>query len=172
MLEQLIALLGKSIESDEIRSLFTEWNVAFPKKTFCTANVDSIGSCKMEREGMKMYFTRGANSRFMKPIKGVRKSSFICLFSMIEFQKKRKGPIPFGVKHDMTYDELTAILGKPKTNNVVSQSTVWRKTYEGNYELIVSDEVYSDGKKLRSITFSYVYEPDLYTLEDYEKAGL
>jgi hypothetical protein len=63
-------------------------------------------------------------------------------------------------------------LGKPTTNNVVSQSTVWRKAYEGNYELIVSDDVYSDGKKLRSITFSYVYEPDLYTLEDYEKAGL
>lgn len=172
MLDELIALLGKSIESDEIRALFAAWNVTFPKKTFCTANVPSIGSCKMEREGMKMYFAKGGNSRYMKPIKGVRKSSFICMFSMIEFQKKRKGGIPFGVRYDMSYDELTSVLGKPVVTNLVSTTTVWRKRYEGNYELIVSDDLFKDGKKLRSITFSFVYERDLDTLEDYEKAGL
>jgi hypothetical protein len=172
MLDELIALLGKSIESDEIRALFAAWNVNFPKKTFCTAEVPSIGSCKMEREGMKMHFARGGNSRYMKPIKGVRKSSFICMFTKIEFQKKRKGVVPFGVRHDMNYDELTAILGKPMVTNAVSTVTVWRKRYEGSYELIVTDDLHKDGKKLRSITFSFMYEPNLDTLADYEKAGL
>ena len=172
MLAKLIALLGKSIESDEIRALFEEWKTDFPKKTFCTADNPGLGSCKMEREGIKLYFSRGANSRYLKPVKGWRKSSYIAMLTHIEFQKKRKGEVPFGIKHEMTDEELTAILGKSVTTNLLGETIMWRKTYQKIYEIIVADTVLATGKKVRTVTLNFLYEPNLFTLEDYEKAGL
>jgi hypothetical protein len=51
MLNKLIALLGKSIDSKEIKDLFAEWKVAYPKTTTYTANNDVVKT-KMEKDGL------------------------------------------------------------------------------------------------------------------------
>jgi hypothetical protein len=171
MLEKLISLLGKSIESDEIKSLFTELGFGYPSKTTCTANNDSIKG-KFEKDGIRLYFGRGANSRYLKPILGKTKGSFIGIFYMVEFTKKCKdGVMPLGVKYAMKPEELTAILGEPKVVNFMGTTSTWRKNVSDKHELIVSD-VSSDSGFLRGITLSFIYEQDLYSMEEYEKAEL
>jgi hypothetical protein len=171
MIENLISLLGKSIESDEIKDLLMSWNVAYPTKITCTADSPNLKG-KIEKDCIRLYFGRGGNSRYLKPIPTRWKGGFVALFTMIEFTKKRKGGIPFEVEHSMTSEELTAILGEPVVVNFMGKTTTWRKNVTDKHELIVSDTVSTDETSLRSITLSFIYEQDLYTMEDYEKLKL
>jgi hypothetical protein len=170
MIEKLLPLLGKSIESVEIKALFAEFNWPMPTKTTCTANNSTIKG-KFEKDGIILYFGRGGNSRYLKPIEAAKKGSYIGIFSMIEFTKKYKGKIPFDIKFDMKSAELTPILGEPKVDNFMGQTTTWRKNYTDTHEFIFSDWVSGD-KIIRAITLSFKYESDLYSMEEYAKAGL
>jgi hypothetical protein len=170
MIEKLLPLLGKSIESEEIKALFTELGWVYPSKTTCTANNDKIKG-KFDKDGVLLYFGRGANSRYLKPILAKTKGSYIGIFYMMEFTKKCKNELPFGLKYKMTPEELTAILGEPKVVNFMGTTTTWRKNYTDKHELIVSDSIIGDSDLLRSITLTFNYERDLYTMEEYEKTG-
>ncbi len=171
MLEKLIPLLGKSIESEEIKSLYKDWNAQYPKRITCTANESNIKG-KVEKDCIRLYFGRGGNSRYLKPIPAAWAGGYIGMLYMIEFTKKSRGGIPFDVTHAMTPNELTAILGTPKVVDFMGTTTTWRKNTSNKHELIVSDLLSIDGTLIRGITLSFIYEPDLYTMEDYEKAGL
>jgi hypothetical protein len=171
MIENLVTLLGKSIESEEIKGLLESWRVLYPSKITCTADSPGLKG-KIEKDCVRLYFGRGGNSRYMKPIPAKFKGGFIAMFTMIEFTKKRKGGIPFDVEHSMTPAELTAILGEPKVVEFMGTTTTWRKNYTEQHEFVVSDTLATDGTSIRSMTLTFHYEPDLYTMEDYEKAGL
>jgi hypothetical protein len=171
MYDKLIPLLGKSIEDKEIKDLLTAWNIVYPKSIYCTPNNTNLKG-KIEKNCIRLYFGMGGNSRYLKPIPTSRANSFIAQFTMIEFTKKRTGDIPFGVRFDMTADDLTAILGTPKVVDFMGKTTTWRKNYSNKHEFIVSDSLFTDGTFLRSMTLSFIYEPDLNTMEEYKKAGL
>ncbi len=171
MIENLIPLMGKSIESEEIKTLLKSWNVAYPTKITCTADSPGLKG-KIEKDCVRLYFGRGGNSRHLKPIPTRWTGGFVALFTMVEFTKKRKGGIPFDVEHSMTAEELTAILGEPKIVEFMGTMTTWRKNYTEQHELIVSDSLSNDGSSLRSITLAFNYEADLNTMEDYEKAEI
>jgi hypothetical protein len=171
MIEKLVPLLGKSIENEQIKDLLESWNVAFPSKITCTADSPGLKG-KIEKDCVRLYFGRGGNSRYMKPIPTRFKGGYVAMFTMIEFTKKRKGGIPFEIEHSMTADELTTILGTPKVVEFMGTTTTWRKNYTDKHELIVSDTLSTDGSSLRSITLTFIYEQDLDTMEEYEKAGL
>ncbi len=170
MLEQLMPLLGMRVDSQEIKAIFTEWNAVFPKRISCTANEPNIKG-KVEKNCFRLYFGRGGNSRYLKPIPTSWQGGCFGIFTMIEITKKQKGPIPFGLSFDMPASELTKILGQPQTVEFVGTTTTWRKNMSDKHELVVSDTVSVDGSELRSMTVSFIYEPDLYTMEEYEKAG-
>ncbi len=165
MTEKLCKLLGKSIESDEIKALFAEWNVEYPKSTTCTPNHSTVKT-KMEKDGVKLYFTVGGNSRFTKPIPAKKANSYIGIFSMIEFTKKCKLELPFKIERTMSAAEFTAILGEPKVVNFMGETTTWRKNFNETQEIIVSHNAYADGTRIESITIAFNYEPDLNTEED------
>jgi hypothetical protein len=171
IITDLLPLLGKSLESKEIKALFTAWGVAYPKTITCTANSDTVRT-KMEQNGIKLYFGRGGNSRHLKPQPAPRKGSYTGLFTMIEFLPKYKGEMPSNVTQGMDDTELTGILGEPKVVDFMGKTTTWRKPYQDLYEFVVSKTIWQDGKETRAITLSFIFEPDLYTLEDYKKAGL
>lgn len=173
MIEKLLSLLGRSIESEEIKSLYKEFDAIYPKKITCTANNDGIKG-KVEKDGIKLYFGRGGYSRYLKPILAKTKGSNIGMFTMIEFTKKYKDAIPFGVTYDMKHDELTKKLGKPKVVEFMGKTSTWRKNFTDKHELIVSDmqTTNTSTDMIRSITLSYIWENDLYTMEDYAKANL
>lgn len=160
MLEKLIPLLGKSIEDKEIKDLLTEWNVTYPKSITCTANNTNLKD-KIEKHCIRLYFGMGGYSPYLKPIPAAREGSFIAQFTMIEFTKKRTDSMPFGVRFDMTPDELTAIFGEPKVVDFMGKTTTWRKNYTDKHEMIVSDNLYSDGSSLRSMTLTFIFEPDI-----------
>ncbi len=168
MIENLISLLGKSIESDDIKDLLISWNVAYPSKITCTADSPGLKG-KIEKDCIRLYFGRGGNSRYLQPIPTRWKGGFVALFTMIEFTKKRKGGIPFDVEFSMTTEELTAILGEPTVVEFMGTTTTWRKNVTDKHEFIVSEIVASDGTSQRSMTLTFLYEQDLYTMEDYEK---
>jgi hypothetical protein len=170
MLEQLIPLLGKSVVSEEIKALFIDWRVPYPTSVTCTANNPGMKG-KVEKNCIRLHFSRGGSSRYLKPIPTTFKGGFVCIFTAIEFTKKRRSEIPFDLRFDMTADEITAILGQPVATNFMGQSTIWRKNITEKHELVVSDSLFKDGTSLRSMLVSFIYEADLYTMEDYEKAG-
>jgi hypothetical protein len=171
MIENLIPLLGKSIESDEIKNLLKSWNVEYPSKITCTPDNPTLKG-RIEKDCVRLYFGKGGNSRYLKPIPTRFKGSFVAMLTMVEFTKKRKGGIPFDVEYSMTPEELTAILGEPKVVEFIGTTTTWRKNYTEQHELIVSETLSNDGAALRSMTLTFNYEADLDTMEDYEKAGL
>jgi hypothetical protein len=170
MLEKLIPLLGKRIDSDEIRAIYTSWNAIFPKRVSCTANEPNIKG-KVEKDCIRLYFGRGGNSRYLKPLPTSWVGGYFGMLYMIEFTKKSRGGIPFDVTHAMSGEELTAIMGEPKIVEFMGTITTWRKNTSKKHELIVSDTTSSDGTTIRGITLSFIYEPDLYTMEEYEKEG-
>jgi hypothetical protein len=95
------------------------------------------------------------------------------MFSMIECTKKCAIELPFGVRYDMPSKELDKLFGQAKQTNFMNTLTsVWRKTFQERYEIIVSDNAYPDSTNLRTITIGFVSEQDLYTMEDYAKQGL
>jgi hypothetical protein len=169
MLENLFKLLGRSIESQEIISLFKEWNVDYPTKITCTPNNDTVKT-KMKKDGLILYFSMGGNSRYLKPIPAKTKNSYIGIFSMIEITDKCKLALPFGVSHLLKPEELTKILGKPKVTNFMGESTIWRKNINDKQEIFVNHNLYTDGSRINSITIIFNYETDL-TEDDYKKVG-
>jgi hypothetical protein len=172
-MEHLENLLGKSIESDEIKALFVEWKVPYPKKTTSTANNSSLGDCKMKRDGYSLHFHIGFNSRFAKPMLAAKKGSYIAILREIIFTPKYKGVLPFGLAVDMTADQITKVLGSPKVVNFMHLDTItWRKPYQDRLEVIVYDSELEKGKFLRELRISLLWDADLNTMEDYEKAGL
>jgi hypothetical protein len=167
MLEKVYKLLGKSIESEEIIALFKEWNIEYPTKTTCTPNNDTVKT-KMKKDGLILYFTKGGNSRYLKPIPAKKSNSYIGIFSMIEITDKCKLDLPFGVSHQLNPEELTKILGNPKVTNFMGESTIWRKNFNDKQEIIVNHNLYSDGSKINSISINFNYETDL-TEDDYKE---
>jgi hypothetical protein len=173
MIEKLEALIGKNIESEEIKSLFAEWNVAYPKKTTVTPNNSSLSDCKMKRNGLELHFHLGGNSKFAKPIPAVRKGGFVALLRELIFTPKYQGELPFGLTVNMNPQEITKILGEPKVTNFMHlDSIIWRKPYKDKFEVIASDVELEKGKFIREMRISVMWDNDLDTLEDYEKAGL
>ena len=167
MLEQLIPLLGMRVDSKEIKDIFTDWNAIFPKRVTCTVEQPNIKG-KVERNCIRLYFGRGGNSRYLKPVPASWEGGFFGIFTTIGFTKKRRGDIPYDVEFDMEADELTEILGEPVVTDV---ATTWRKNISNKHELVVFDGII-EGEQTRTMNISFVYEPDLFTMEDYELKGL
>ncbi len=157
-MENLVSLLGHSIESPEIKELLTEWRVPYPSKITCTVEEPDL-KAKIEKDCIRLYFTRGGNSPYLKPIPTKWKGGFVGLFTSIEFTKKRKGGIPFGVEHNMTEAELTSLLGEPIRTNLNEGTTTWRKNYSDKHEFVVSDIKFKDGTHSRSMKLGLVFEP-------------
>jgi hypothetical protein len=171
-LENLLNLMGMPINCVEIKNLFESWGIIYPKKLTVTPNNSSLGTCKMDKDGLSLNFHFGGNSRHLKPIPSDRKGTYVARFSFISFGKKYKGELPFQVVFGMSNDELTAILGEPKVTVFMGTATTWRKSYLDKYELVVFDNLYDDNTNSREIRIAFMWENDLDTLEDYEKAGL
>lgn len=167
MLDQLIPLLGMRVDSKEIKDIFTEWNAIFPKRVTCSENEPMIKG-KIEKNCVRLHFGRGGNSQYLKPNPTSWEGGYFGIFTTIEFTKKRKGDMPFDVEFEMESDELTEIFGEPV---VTDSSTTWRKNITDKHELVVLDGIL-EGLPSRSMKISFVYEPNLYTMAEYEKAGL
>ena len=154
-----------SIVSEEIKALFVDWKVPYPSSVTCTASKPGLKG-KVEKNCIRLHFGRGGGSRYLKPIPTTWKGGNVCIFTAIEFTKKRRSEIPFDLRFDMTADEITAILGEPVV--LVGEASTWRKNITDKHELIVRDSFFKDGTSTRSMTVSFVYEADLDTLEDYK----
>jgi hypothetical protein len=160
MLEEIYPLLGKSIESDEIKALFTAWNVEYPKKTTCTPNNSRVKT-KMMKDDVLLNFTMGGYSKYTIPIPAKTKNSYVGIFTMIEIKKKCKIKLPFDISHASTPDDLTNALGEPKVTNFVGKSTMWRKNITDKHEITVSHDEYTDGTTLHSITINFIFDPEV-----------
>ena len=159
-MENLVSLLGQPIESPEIKNLLIEWRVPYPSKITCTVEEPDL-KAKIEKDCIRLYFTRGGNSPYLNPIPTKWKGGFVGIFTSIEFTKKRKGGIPFGVEHNMTEVELTAILGEPIKSNLGGENTTWRKNFSDKHEFVVTDVKSNDGTLVRSMKLGFILETEL-----------
>jgi hypothetical protein len=171
VIDELLPLLGKSLESPEIKDLFSAWNAPFPKKITCTANNDRVKT-KLRKDGIELEFGRGGYSKYKKPIPASRKGSYVGMLNLIVITPTYPGPLPFPVSPAVDPDELTRVLGKPKVVEFMGTTTTWRSTFANKYELVASVTASTDGTSLNVMHVNHIFEPDLYTDEDYKAAGL
>jgi hypothetical protein len=171
MIEKLLPLLGKRIDEKEIKAIFTDWNVPFPRTITCSADRPTIKE-KVERNCLRLHFDKGGNSRYMKPIPTEWEGGHICLLTSIEITNKRKRDIPFDLRFDMTNEEITEIMGEASSSELMSKTTTWRKSYEEKFEVVLTDTVNTEEVSDRKMYISYAFEPEFYTIEDFIKAGL
>jgi hypothetical protein len=171
MIEKLIALIGRRIDSAEIKAIFAEWHVAFPKKITCTLNNSSLGCCKLKKDGLSIEFGLGRHGKLVKPVPN-SKVNYMGLALFVNVDKKYQGEFPYGVTLAMNAAELTKILGEPKqTEFMNTTTTTWRKDYKNDYEVLL-DEDMTNGKPVRGLRVQCKWDDTLDSLEDYEKAGL
>lgn len=123
----------------------------------------------MKKGGLILYFSRGGNSKYLKPIPAKTKNSYVGIFSMIEITGKCKLELPFGILHQLKPEELTKILGEPKVTNFMGESTIWRKNFNEKLEIVINHNLSVDGSRIDSTTINFNYDPDLNTDEDYAK---
>ncbi|MDZ7879652.1 MAG: hypothetical protein U5L45_18385 [Saprospiraceae bacterium] len=174
MINELVPLIGKRLDSDEIRAIFTAWNVPIPKKTACTANNSSMGDCKLRKDGLSLQFGMGGHGELVKPIQIDKKGSRfegICIF--VCAQKGYEGAFPFDISIEMTAEELTKILGEPKEDDFMGIYTrTWRKDFEGDYEVLYIENIFDGKKREVQMRIQCKWDNALETLADYEKMGL
>jgi hypothetical protein len=171
MIEKLISLIGKRIDSAEVKALFAEWNVAFPKKITCTPNNSSLGYCKLKKDGLSIEFGLGGHGKLVKPVPN-SKNNYIGLALFVDVDKKYQGEFPYGVTLQITAAELTKIWGEPKqTEFMNTTTTTWRKDYKNDYEVLLYEDLI-DGKSARGLRVQCKWDDSLGLLADYEKAGL
>jgi hypothetical protein len=160
--QELLPFLGLSIESQEVRDLILKYDTKYPSYTTCTGNSFGLKSV-LEKNTLVLYFGPGFNCSFTKPILAKRKGSYIQQVTAIGFMRNYKGMLPFELKAGMSNEKLTKILGEPSVNNIVIKTTTWRKQINDKMELIIGQ---IDCKN--EFNISFLYNPDLNTMEDYE----
>lgn len=138
MLEKLLRLLGTSVDTQEIKDLYAAFGAKYPTKITGNANTSMLkGSVK--KDGIELHFGITANGKYLKPKKTDKEGTYIAMFLMIQILDKYKGELPHGIKFDMTADELTKILGKPREDNFMGKSFYWKKNISDKHEIKVED---------------------------------
>jgi hypothetical protein len=151
----LLNLLGKRIDDQEIKDLYSSWNCPYPKKLTCTPNY-SILKTKLENSGLKIGFSMGGYSQFLIPQK-LKLNSYIALMNMIEITDQYTKELPFGVRFNMSEAELISVLGEPKRDNIVFETTSWKKPIDDRYELVISDTIINN-KTSRAMFISFIFD--------------
>jgi hypothetical protein len=150
MIEKLISLIGQRIDSAEVKELFAEWDVAFPKKITCTPNNSSLGNCKLKKDGLSMEFGLGGHGKLVKPVPN-SKINYVGLALFVNIDKKYQGEFPYGVTLEMAAADLNKILGKPQQTEFMNvTTTTWRKEYKEDYEVLLYEDMI-DGKPVRGL---------------------
>jgi hypothetical protein len=171
MIDKLIPLIGKRIDSEDVKSLFNEWKIVFPKKITCTPNNSSMGNCKLKKDGLSIEFGLGGHGKLLKPVPKT-KLNYIGLVLFIEIDEKYAGLLPFDINYNTSEAELTKVLGTPKETNFMNVlSKIWRKEYKEDYEVLVNIETV-EGKPEKKMRIQCKWDDNLELLTDYEKAGL
>jgi hypothetical protein len=161
MLEKLLSLLGKSVETQEIKDLYKSFGAAYPKKI--TGNADtSMLKGRVEKDGIELHFGVGGNSKHLTNIPTSKAGTYIARFMMIEITAKYKGEIPHGIQFDMSAEALTKILGKPKEVNFMGKSFIWKKSINDKQEIKIDDSRGMDETEpfVRHIMLQFIWEDD------------
>ncbi len=143
MLDKLVPLIGKSIETEEIKEIFKSWNAQYPKRLFCT-DLEPNVKAKVEKDCIRLYFGKGQKTKFLNPIPTSWEGGFVAILTHIEFTKKSRGGIPFDITFQMTPAELTHLLGdsvEVETDDKAKKQ-FWSRKVGDKHELLVED-VYS-----------------------------
>lgn len=143
MFEELVALIGKPVRSEEIMNFFEKESVAYPKK-------DSISNTAAERGywvqvktlGLDFYFTISINHPAYPALAGERKGIFIPRLQSIRVKGKSKLVLPMAIWDNADYAELLNGRVEPTTWNILgSIARRWDiPLKEGDVVLQVSED--------------------------------
>jgi hypothetical protein len=161
MLEKLLSLLGTSVDTQEIKDLYAEFGAKYPTKI--TGNADtSMLKGRVKKDGIELHFGAVKNGKYLNPKPTKTAGTNIALFVMIQILDKYKGEIPHGIKYNMSADELTKILGKPKEVNFMGKSFIWKKNISDKHEIKIDDSRGMDETEAftRTIMLQYIWEED------------
>lgn len=161
MIDKLLNLLGKSVDTQEIIDLYAEFGVKYPTKITGNSNTSMLkGSVK--KDGIELHFGVTKNGKYLNPKPTKTAGTYIAVFVMIQILKEYKDEIPNGIKYNMPHDELTKILGKPKELNFMGKSIIWKKNISDKHEIKIDDSRGMDEAEpfTRTIMLQYIWEDE------------
>jgi hypothetical protein len=161
MIIKLLSLLGTSVDTQEIKNLYADFGAKYPTKI--TGNADtSMLKGRVKKDGIELHFGVTANGKYLNPKKTEKEGTYIAMFLMIQILKDYKGEIPHGIIFDMTSDELTKILGKPREDNFMGKNFYWKKNISDKHEIRVEDcrGMNEDEPFVRQIFLQYIWEAE------------
>jgi hypothetical protein len=114
MINKIIPLLGKPLQSKEVKSFLASYGFKYPKK-------DSISNLAQEREfwienkkaGVLLLFSVQPYNPDYRPIAGSKKGMYIPIFVRALFDGKGVFEFPFDLNFKLNFDQLKKKLGKP-----------------------------------------------------------
>lgn len=114
MINKIISVLGKPLQSKEVKSFLAKHGFKYPKK-------DSISNRTAETEfwienkkaGVSLLFSVQPYNPGYRPVAGSRKGMYIPIFIQANFDGKGEFEFPFDVNFKLRFNQLKRKLGKP-----------------------------------------------------------
>jgi hypothetical protein len=114
MINEIISLLGKHLQSKEVKSFLAKYGFKYPKK-------DSISNRAQEREiwienkkaGVSLLFRVQPYNPDYRPVVGNKKGMYIPIFVRALFNDRGAFKFPFDLNFKLSFDQLKKKLGKP-----------------------------------------------------------
>lgn len=173
-MEQLIHLLGKPINSPEIKLVLEQYKLKYPKKDFITnKSSDRTYWIENNKLGIALYFQLQSFSLLYSPLPGEKKGHFIPYLTKIKWtNNKTNFQIPYSLSFDLSFNEIVTILGVPtiKSSDVAtvwinddgSESFYrWFKTIDRQKDTVFMLEYNNDKNSVRSIEIGIEYRTAL-----------
>lgn len=160
MLTKLIGLMGKPIQSEEMRAFFEENEIKYPKKdTISTRGYDRDFWVESKKTGMNFLFSiEVLNDKY--PIdRGEYKGVFIPILKHISFQGKANVDYPSQVSYKSSLEDLNAKFGEPIIINKSFLGTVhiWKLIQDTTQDIIFQIN-YNVDKESISVMSLVLYE--------------
>lgn len=174
MLTKLIELMGKPIQSDEVRAFFEENGIKYPKKdTLTTRGYDRDFWVAGKKIGINFLFSIEVFNQKYTIGRGERKGVFIPILKYIGFQEKAKIDYPSQVSYKSSLEELNTKLGEPTIIHKSSWGTshIWKLVQDTTKDIIFQINYDVEDDSISEMSLGLQEKTELIALYDVLSGG-
>jgi hypothetical protein len=125
MINKIISVLGKPLQSKEVKSFLAKHGFKYPKKdSISNRSVETEFWIENKKAGVSLLFSVQPYNPDYRPVADSRKGMYVPIFIQADFNEKGEFEFPFDLNFKLSFDQLKKKLGKPtlKSSEI---SPVW-----------------------------------------------
>lgn len=176
MINNIISVLGKPLQSKEIKSFLAKHGFKYPKKdSISNRAVETNFWIENKKAGVSLLFSVQPYNPDYKPVAGSKKGMYIPIFIQANFDEKGEFEFPFDVNFKLSFNQLKKKLGKPTLkSSEISPSWLNEDGTESFYrwskvvkrDVLFGVEYNSEKAGIRDITLGIKYNLSIFDLYD------